>query len=866
MTVTWSLFDKELQNYLKEILDNPVTKKAFSSWLFDFVCREKNNRKEEDKKVYVEDLKLLLTVLKDDGITLENLLCENISENVADLTQQADILFKGYTFYNKDYLCKSEFLPLANLIVQNYRIKNEGIDVVFVGNYELRRKLGEGSEGCVRLAVNCLTGEKKAVKMFSKSKAINMEHLRNEITALRKLNHENIVRLEDVIESSDMIYFVEELCPGGSLAEHVSIAPFTQPVARNFFKQLLSGVKYCHDNGVIHRDLKLENLILNREGTVLKICDFGHSSVIMTDWDYVQSAMVGSLYHIAPEQLADGCYRGKKADVWSIGVILYRMLTGKFPFYSKNPVEVMNLIKNVSYSVPDNFPKDVAELLSHIFVVDSEQRYSVEDIQKSPFCQSDAVLPLSFLKRTIVVESKITTEKNALELMKNALENNKITLRKSIREINSFQCFSIEQQMKFVVALRVGREGNSPYFEFIMTDGAGIDFRNLLEKIKDEFLENIDDIEIDRSERSLESLFYESSQSLLPSYIRSYEDTINKNKANVLLCGKTGCGKSTIVNRFFNKNTEIKPSVNQWTKHYSKFVHPNKPIIIYDSKGIELKPNNDFLEETKSFLDAHTGTEQIRCIWYVVDGSIGKFDSMDEEICRKLDIIPQLIIVINKADLLTVEQIEQLKKEIREKNFKNCTGIVSTISSTVNVANVNIAMQRCKRCKSNDICLFMIQRIIFCNNCGYESSVENQSDVDESSKLLDMTVQTIPVVMQDLFISTQTSSFKHKLTTSYKYIKEYDSKRSTDPDKELKKFLRFLMKINKLWNISDSLSLKVASKVISNNCCSVKEANNEQNDNKMVYDINQFTPIAILWSRCLYNFHLVCSIIFESLH
>ena len=187
----------------------------------------------------------------------------------------------------------SEFQVFARLVVKNYISKLEGNTIRLVGEYELQRSLGKGSEGAVRVAVHRRTGEKKAIKIFDKSSGINLEHLENEIASLRKLNHQNIVKLEEVIENESQLYFVMELCNGGSLAEHVAIAPFSIPVTRGFFKQILEGLNYCHECGIVHRDLKLENILLDNDGINLKICDFGHSTIVFSDWDYVQSAIVG---------------------------------------------------------------------------------------------------------------------------------------------------------------------------------------------------------------------------------------------------------------------------------------------------------------------------------------------------------------------------------------------------------------------------------------------------------------------------------------------------------------------------------------------------------------------------------------------
>ncbi|KAL7712037.1 non-specific serine/threonine protein kinase [Entamoeba marina] len=825
-TLLWSLFDKEMQNYLSTIVNTIQIRKSFVNWLFLFVDIKHKNQ------VDVEDLECLLSALKDDSITVENLLCEGGDELPQNLSDEA-----------KKFLSKEEFMPLADLIIRNYQAKMQTSDNNYVGEYELRRKLGEGSEGCVRLAVNRRTGERKA-------------HLENEISAMRKLNHVNIVHLEEVLEGDDMLYFVMELCPGGSLADHVAIAPFSLPVARYFFKQLLAGVQYCHAQGVVHRDLKLENLILDRSGVHMKICDFGHSSLVFTDWDYVQSAVVGSLYHIAPEQIGDSCYRAKNADVWSVGVILCRMLTGKFPFYSKNPLEAMNLIKNAVYTLPETLPRNVHELISSIFVIDPEQRATIDQIASSSFVASDVCMPLSFQKRTIIIDSGLTTVDNAWSVMHTILDEHDIVCKKSIRNCYLFHCYSITQQMKFIVAVRVGSDGSSnAYFEFVMTDGAGIDFRNFIDVIRDCFLESIDDIQFVSNERKLDALLLEGCHGLLASFRKAYEEMSFKHKVSVLLCGRSGCGKTSIANRFFSKKMLVNCNGNL-TKYYTKYVHPHKPITLYDSKGIEINGKNEFWSETRNFLDAHKGADRIHCVWYVVDASMARFETIDEEICRTLFDVP-IIIIVNKADLITPEELQKFKNKIESFKFNNCVGVISTVSVTTDNSIGPMATKQCTRCKGTDVCLFVKQCILFCNECGYEQSVTAQTNVDEYNKVIDSTLELVPDVIKCAFVSSQSLSIAHKVDTSKKMLLEYYGKLGDDTTQELKRVLRLLTRLNKLWDLADLHSLRIASKVIENITASENAGEKIWNffSPSPTFQPNEFTAVSIVWVQCLLDFH-----------
>ena len=851
MSLLWSLFDKEMKNKFEQIIYDKGKNDGFTMYLFNLTDSKKR------QKIYREDIENLLSVLADDGITIENLLLELPETKPKNFKEEANVVFETYQFRKKrDYLDWPEFGVLARIITKNYVLKSEGNKIRLVGDYELQRVLGKGSEGYVRVAVHRQTGERKAIKIFEKTKQINLEHLENEIASLRKLNHPNIVKLEEVIENESQLYFVMELCSGGSLAEHVAIAPFSIPVTRGFFKQILSGLKYCHDCGIVHRDLKLENILLDNDGINLKICDFGHSTVIITDWDYVQSAIVGSLYQIAPEQLQDHCYRGKKADVWSVGVMLVRMLTGQYPFYSKDPEETVNLIKNAVYQLPETIPPDIQELISNILVINPQQRYSLEQVIESSFVKSDVVLPLTFIKRRITIDSVMISLNDATKLMMEILNKNNILVKKKTISLDILYCYEIKTQTRFNVSCRSGNSvGSNAYFEFIMTDGGGIDFRNLIDLIKKQYLERVDKCKFIFVEKSLDSLLVDGSRSILSNLRRTYEESVIKSRIGVLLCGKSGCGKTSIAQRFFSSKLEIQDF--EPTKYYQKYTHPNKPILLFDAKGIELTSENMFWDETRSFLNAHKGVERIHCVWYVVDATMSRFDVEDEKICRSLFDVP-LIIIINKADLVSDEQLMKLKTKIEEFKFEKCVGVVTCVSNGTNEAK-KLNIQHCRKCHSDDICIFIKQCVIICNSCGYEQTIASRTYVDEYDKIIELTIKLLPEAMKTAFVSVQSLSLRHKTELSKKLILTYNQELTTNAELERKRVMNLLTKLNKIWDLEDLHSVQIASKVIVDFMMNgdVEKCVENFFSETPVFDANEFTAMCIVWVECLIDLHLL---------
>lgn len=252
--------------------------------------------------------------------------------------------------------------------------------------YELVKDIGSGNFGVARLMRDRQTRELVAVKYIERGEKID-ENVQREIINHRSLRHPNIVRFKEVILTPTHLAIVMEYASGGELFERICNAGrFSEDEARFFFQQLISGVRYCHSMQVCHRDLKLENTLLDGSPAPrLKICDFGYSKSSLLHSQ--PKSTVGTPAYIAPEVLSKKEYDGKIADVWSCGVTLYVMLVGAYPF--EDPEEPRNFKKtiqrilNVQYSIPDyvHISPECQHLLSRIFVANPTTRISIPEIQ-----------------------------------------------------------------------------------------------------------------------------------------------------------------------------------------------------------------------------------------------------------------------------------------------------------------------------------------------------------------------------------------------------------------------------------------------------------------------------------------------------
>ncbi|KAG7582314.1 Protein kinase-like domain superfamily [Arabidopsis suecica] len=209
-----------------------------------------------------------------------------------------------------------------------------------LGKYELGRTLGEGNFGKVKFAKDTVSGQSVAVKIIDKSRIADLNfslQIKREIRTLKMLKHPHIVRLHEVLASKTKINMVMELVTGGELFDRiVSNGKLTEIDGRKMFQQLIDGISYCHSKGVFHRDLKLENVLLDAKGHI-KITDFGLSALPQHFRDDgLLHTTCGSPNYVAPEVLANRGYDGAASDIWSCGVILYVILTGCLPFDDRN--------------------------------------------------------------------------------------------------------------------------------------------------------------------------------------------------------------------------------------------------------------------------------------------------------------------------------------------------------------------------------------------------------------------------------------------------------------------------------------------------------------------------------------------------
>uniref|UniRef100_A0A8D0CCW5 Si:dkey-16p21.7 n=1 Tax=Scleropages formosus TaxID=113540 RepID=A0A8D0CCW5_SCLFO len=247
----------------------------------------------------------------------------------------------------------------------------------YVGPYRLEKTLGKGQTGLVKLGVHCITGQKVAIKIVNREKLSEsvLMKVEREIAILKLIEHPHVLKLHDVYENNKYLYLVLEHVSGGELFDYlVKKGRLTPKEARKFFRQIISALDFCHSHSICHRDLKPENLLLDEKNNI-RVADFGMASLQVGD--SLLETSCGSPHYACPEVIRGEKYDGRRADVWSCGVILFALLVGALPFDHDNLRQLLEKVKSGVFHMPHFIPPDCQALLRGMIEVDPEKRLTV---------------------------------------------------------------------------------------------------------------------------------------------------------------------------------------------------------------------------------------------------------------------------------------------------------------------------------------------------------------------------------------------------------------------------------------------------------------------------------------------------------
>lgn len=261
----------------------------------------------------------------------------------------------------------------------------------FVQQYILGEKLGEGAYGKVCEAIDSKTLRRVAIKTLKKKQLRKIkggeESIRNEISIMRRMRHKNVLELVEVIndDEKDKMYIVLEFAGAGSLQQLIDSHPDKRlPLfqVRSFFVQLIDGLEYIHNQGIIHRDIKPGNLMITPDG-ILKISDFGVAEELdkFNNSDVTSRSLGSPAFQ--PPQIAAGseAFSGFKLDTWAVGVTLYYLVIGQLPFQGNNVCNLFENIAKATYTIPDWVKEPLRGLIQGMLDPNENTRFSLQQIK-----------------------------------------------------------------------------------------------------------------------------------------------------------------------------------------------------------------------------------------------------------------------------------------------------------------------------------------------------------------------------------------------------------------------------------------------------------------------------------------------------
>ncbi|OHT10135.1 CAMK family protein kinase [Tritrichomonas foetus] len=259
-----------------------------------------------------------------------------------------------------------------------------------IGPYQLRGTIGHGAYAICKLAYRQDQDRYYACKIITRQRINQMKdktRFEQEIRVLQQMRHSYIVQLYDLFKDTLNYYVVMEFCPNGELFSRiVATQRLPESEARLFFRQIIEAMVFIHSRKVAHRDLKPENILIDEKGCA-KISDFGLSKFVLGNG--LTSTSCGSPCYAAPEVISGKPYDPLKSDMWSLGVILYAMVTGNLPWTKRNKLQLFAQIRSGKYKIPAYVSMQCSNLINSLMIICPEKRLTAQEVLSHAFLEGD---------------------------------------------------------------------------------------------------------------------------------------------------------------------------------------------------------------------------------------------------------------------------------------------------------------------------------------------------------------------------------------------------------------------------------------------------------------------------------------------
>ena len=341
-----------------------------------------------------------------------------------------------------------------------------------IGNYSLGVEIGSGAFGKVFLGTHIITSESVAIKVLDKfilsQTPEDLLLIQKEISILKIVKHKHIAQLYQIMETPRYIYIIMEYCEGKDLMDYIiTKTRLTEMESLKLFQQLISALTYLHNQNIAHRDIKIDNMLLDAQMN-LKLVDFGLST------KYEDKALLtqpcGTVVYAAPEVLEGKEYKGMLVDVWSSGIALYGMISGYLPFCDQDDEVNRESVLSGKIEMPEFFSEEVKDLLRHMLDMDAEKRFTLKDIQEHEWFNLNETIMLPGI---VIGKNKIPIDERILNMIQ-AYGLDKESVRKKVEDNK----FDEETAMYYLLVKKAGNKGfdsvsdfcSEDFIEFILED------------------------------------------------------------------------------------------------------------------------------------------------------------------------------------------------------------------------------------------------------------------------------------------------------------------------------------------------------------------------------------------------------------
>ena len=509
----------------------------------------------------------------------------------------------------QDQLSKVELINKSNSMFL-HPIPN--IDTRFlkqIGDFTLGPELGSGAFGKVVIGKHILTDEHVAIKILDKL-ALNQtptdyESVKNEISILKLVKHKHIAQLYEVLETPQHIFIIMEYCEGKDILDYIlTKTKLSEEESLKFFRQLINALFYLHSQNIAHRDIKIDNLLLDRNQN-LKLIDFGLSTKYPDD-DLLSQAC-GTLIYAAPELLQGKEYHGMLADVWSSGIVLYGMLSGYLPFGDKNDeINKQKIIKG-EIKYPNFFSPEVKDLLMHMLDLNPMTRYTLQEIRNHPWFKAEEY---KLIPGIIIGTNLIPVDEKIVNLcVTYNFDKNKVI--ESVKENK----FNSETSLYYLLIKKLIRKGyvsisdfsSDEFIDFVLDDNNVVE-KELSNKKEPDYLEHsgiknikipgmaLDLLDISEDKENIPPNGVLSNLINKPSFRDNLKNSYNNERVS------THRGKNELETKRSNKNTSSSSKIKNQQIIESLKVKSIKDFKIHDdNKIMEENCNNE--ENILKFMD-----------------------------------------------------------------------------------------------------------------------------------------------------------------------------------------------------------------------------------------------------------------------